>query len=171
MHRSNFARTVALTGLVMILVLGMASAAFAGTITQSPNYSGQTWAIGSSHTISWTSSSLVVPGDTLNLVTESADWLGSPNVLMTGLPQNGSVVWTVPATVPTGVPQMVYLTTASGNEYSDAANIPWPVTFSPAVVVSTPASSPWSLALGAVAGLALIAATPAVRRRFAGIKA
>ena len=49
----------------MMLVLGVASAAFAGTITQSPNYSGQTWAIGSSHTISWTSASLTVPGDTL----------------------------------------------------------------------------------------------------------
>jgi hypothetical protein len=157
---------MALAGLVMMLVLGGASAAFAGTITQSPNYSGQTWAIGSSHTISWTTSNLVVPGDTLNLVTEAADWNGTPNVLMTGLPQNGSVVWTVPATVPTGVPQMVYLTTASGNEYSDAANVPWPVTFSPAVV-SSPASSPWSLALAVVAALGLMIAVPSVRRRVA----
>ena len=62
MHKSNFARTMALTGLVMMLVLGVASAAFAGTITQSPNYSGQTWAIGSSHTISWTSSGLTSRG-------------------------------------------------------------------------------------------------------------
>jgi hypothetical protein len=170
MRRSNFARIVALTGLVMILVLGVASAAFAGTITQSPNYSGQTWAIGSSHTISWTTSNLTVPADTLVLITEPADWSGAPTIIQSGLPQNGSVVWTVPATVPTGVPQMVYLTTASGWEYSDAANIPWPVTFSPAVV-STPASSPWSLALAAVAAFGLMAAVPAVRRRIAGSKA
>jgi hypothetical protein len=169
MHRSNFARTMALTGLVVMLLLGVASAAFAGTITQTPNYSGQTWAIGSSHTISWTTSNLTVPGDTLNLVTEAADWSGSPNVLMTGLPQSGNVVWTVPATVPTGVPQMVYLTTASGYEYSDAANIPWPVTFSNPVV-STTASSPWSLALAVVAALGLMIAVPSARRRMKSSK-
>jgi hypothetical protein len=160
---------MAITGLVMMLVLGVASAAFAGTITQSPNYSGQTWAIGSSHTISWTSSSLTVPGDTLVLIWEPADWSGAPTVIQSGLPQNGNFVWTVPPTVTTGVPQMVYLTSASGYEYSDAANIPWPVTFSP-VVVSTPASSPWSIALAAVAALGLMIAVPAVRRRIASSK-
>jgi hypothetical protein len=41
----------------------------------------------------------------------------------------------------------------------------------PAPVVSTPASSPWSLALAAVAALGLMVAVPAVRRRFAGTKA
>jgi len=169
MRRGNLAPTMVFSALVMMLVLGVASAAFAGTITQSPNYSGQTWAIGSAHTISWTSSNLTIPGDTLNLVTEPADWSGSPTILMTGLPQNGSVAMTVPATVPTGVPYMVYLTTASGYEYSDAANVPWPVTFSPAVVF-TPASSPWSLALAAVACLGVMIAVPSVRRRIAGSK-
>jgi hypothetical protein len=160
---------MALTGLVMVLVLGVASAAFAGTITQTPNYSGQTWAVGSSHTISWTTANLTVPGDTLVLIYEPADWSGAPTIIASGLPQSGNFVWTVPASVPKGVPQMVYLTTASGYEYSDAANVPWPVTFSNPVV-STTASSPWSLALAVVAALGLMIAVPSARRRMKSSK-
>jgi hypothetical protein len=146
--------SISLVLVVMILVLGVATVALAGTITQAPNFDGQTWAIGSLHTISWTSSGLT-PGDTLWLVVEPADGNGPQTTLRTGLPQNGSVVMAVPGTVQVGVPYILYLQTASGDTYSNSLDSyppGWNVKFSPAPV-STPASSPWSLAVLALVGL------------------
>lgn len=146
--------SVSIILVVMMLVLGVATVAVAGTITQQPNFDGQTWAIGSSHTITWTSSGLT-PGDPLVLMLEPADGNGPQTTLKSALPQNGSVVMTVPVTVTVGTPYILYLQTTSGDTYSNSLdNYPpgWQVKFSPAVV-TTPASSPWSLAILALVGV------------------
>lgn len=166
MRRANAVRTIVFAGLVMMLTFGIAAAALAApSITQTPNYSGQTWAVGSTHPISWTSAELA-PTDTLSLTIQKLD--GSAiNVVAAGLPQNGTYNMTIPADVGVGADYVIYLMSTS-DVYSDAVNDPWLLSLSPAPAVSTPASSPWSLALAALAALGLIGAVPVVRRRTGG---
>jgi hypothetical protein len=166
MRRGNLARAMVFAALVMMMVVGTASAAFAaGSITQLPNFSaGATWAVGSQKTITWTSAGLPLT-DTLSLTFQKVDGT-LINVVASGLPQNGSVTVTVPNDIGTGTDYVCYLMSSS-DVYSDAANDMWPLTLTPPPVVSTPASSPWSIALAAFAALGLMAAIPSVRRRIA----
>jgi hypothetical protein len=150
-----------------MMVLGMASAALAATITQTPNFNGATLPKGVPYTINWTGSGIPA-GLTLVMrtTTMSAPIVDTP--VASGLAQSGS--YTV---VPDGVvgnTYCFYLVTSDGTLYSDAAYAPWKFTLGPAPVVSTPASSPWSIALAAFGALGLMVAIPALRRRMAGSK-
>jgi hypothetical protein len=163
MHRESISRTLAFTLLVLAMVLGMATAAFAvPSITQTPNFNDQTWAAGSQKTITWTSAELP-PGDTLTLTMQHFVDGAKIKVLATGLPQNGSITITVPNDIGTGYPYMLFLGSSS-EVYSDAVNDPWLFTLDPAPVVATPASSAWSLGLAAFVALGLMVAVPSVRR-------
>jgi hypothetical protein len=180
MRKSTLARIMALTGLVMTMMLGMASVAFAQpSFPVTPNFGGATMQAGATLNLSWTST--LAPGETLML--EQTTYSGpdfltqSSTALASGLPANGSYLVTIPSTA-IGLKVNYRLRTANFSSYSDSmfggVNAPWQINVVAAVappVVSTPASSPWSLALGAVATLGLMAAVPAVRRRFAGPKA
>ena len=160
-------RTIAFVGVVALLVLGVASAAFAGTITQTPNFNGATWAASSAHVISWSSTGLIA-GETLELHL-ACDQDTSDIVIASGLPQNGTYTVTVPTTV--GNTYCYYLVSSgSPQTYSDANNEAWSFAVGPAPV-NTPASSPWSLALMGFAGLMVAAASLSMQRRTARSRA
>jgi hypothetical protein len=154
-------------GLVTMMLFVLATAAFAATITQTPNFNGATLPKGVPYTINWTSSG-VGPGLTLIMrtTTMSAPIVDTP--VASGLGQSGS--YTV---VPDGVvgnTYCFYLVTSDGSLYSDAAYTPWIFTLGPAPVVPSPASSPWSIALAGFAALGLMIAIPPLRRRMSGSK-
>jgi hypothetical protein len=165
MRRGNVVRTMVFVGLVMMVVLGMASAAFAATITQTPNFNGATLPKGVPYTINWTSSGvdaglLLV----MRTTTMSAPIVDTP--VAVGLDQSGS--FTVVPDGVVGSTYCFYLVTSDGTLYSDAAYTPWKFTLGPAPVVSTPAFSPWSIALAMITAIGLIVAVPSAGRRRAG---
>jgi hypothetical protein len=128
----------------------------AGTITQTPNFNGTTLAAGSAYLIHWTSTGL--PGGATIVLHNTDMPLGVNDVVVaTGLPQSGSYMATVPSG-PVGSKYCFYLlsTATSPTTYSNAALTPWSFTIGPGPT-NTPADSPWSLALVALAGLAVAA--------------
>jgi hypothetical protein len=127
-----------------------------GTITQSPNFNGLTLAAGSALTINWTSSGLTSGAQ---LVLHKTDMpLGvADQVVANGLSQSGTYVVTVPSG-PVGTQYCFYLVSpGSPTVYSNAALAPWSFTIGPpAPVVSTSASSPWSLGLLGIVSLGVV---------------
>jgi hypothetical protein len=157
----------------MTMVFGTASAAFAFTeFPVTPNFDGVTKQAGSTLTLNWTSGAGSEPLEVWQTiytpnpdgtVTQSSTQVGS------GLPADGSYSVTIPDAA-IGKKVGYRIQTASWSWYGSSTL--WEINVVPAAappVVSTPASSPWSLALAAAAALGL-AAVPAVRRRLTGPK-
>jgi hypothetical protein len=125
-------------------------------ITQTPNFNGQTLPAGSSYTINWTSTGLASGAQ---LVLHKTDMpLGlDDTVVASSLSQSGSRTVTVPSG-PVGTQYCFYLVSpGSPNIYSNAALTPWSFTIGPPTpVVSTSASSAWSLGLLGIFGVAVV---------------
>jgi hypothetical protein len=136
--------------------LGAGGPPAVGTITQTPNFNGLTLPAGSPYTINWTSTGL---SSGAQLVLHKTDMpLGvADTVVASSLSQSGTYVVTVPSG-PVGSQYCFYLVSpGSPAIYSNAALTPWSFTIGPATpVVSTSASSAWSLGLLGVLGVAIV---------------